>query len=218
MTAPEGQQARPLPLRERKKLRTRTALEDTALRLFHERGFDATTLDDLVEAVEVSKRTFFRNYASKEDVALAAEIRLWDTYIETLRTHPMRGRLLDMVRDCLTSAVRELGPDWDRRFIATRRLIAGTPALRDRSLLLSVTVPDRVVEVLEDRTGIDGRQDVRLRLVGELALSAWRCGAKNWVAGRGFEGRRGHGGTEMLIRRVEEAFAAVPGAVALPVR
>lgn len=49
-----------LPLRERKKLRTRRVLADTALRMFLERGFEQTTLDDLVAAAEASVRTFFR--------------------------------------------------------------------------------------------------------------------------------------------------------------
>lgn len=55
-------------------------------------------------------------------------------------------------------------------------------------------------------------------LLGEFALSAWRCGARNWVAGRGSDGydqRRGHGGTKILARRVEEAFDAIPAGLTL---
>ncbi|MFH8295220.1 TetR/AcrR family transcriptional regulator [Streptomyces sp. NPDC018059] len=73
-----------LPLRERKKLRTRQALVDAALELFTERGFDGVTLDALCDAVEVSKRTFFRTFSSKEDVAMAPTQDLWAAFLEEL--------------------------------------------------------------------------------------------------------------------------------------
>jgi AcrR family transcriptional regulator len=206
---------RALPLRERKKLRTHRVLADRAVRLFLDHGFHETTLDELVDAVEVSKRTFFRNYRSKEHVAMAAEYELWDAFVAEVADREIRGPVLIVLREALSAAIRGMGEDWDRRFIATRGLAARTPALRDHSIVASINVQERVVEVLEDKLGIDGREDVRLRLLGELSLSAWRCGAKNWVAGRGFGGHRGQGGTETLVRRVEEAFDAIPASLAL---
>ncbi|MCZ0982505.1 helix-turn-helix domain containing protein [Streptomyces diastatochromogenes] len=87
-----------LPLRERKKLRTRQVLIDTALDLFGAHGFDGVTLDALCEAAEVSKRTFFRYFAGKEDVAMAPTQDLWAVFLDVLETCPADGRRLLPVR------------------------------------------------------------------------------------------------------------------------
>lgn len=219
-----------LPLRERKKARTRRALADTALSLFLEKGFEGATLDELVDRVEVSKRTFFRYFTSKEDVAMAAETELWDAYIEGVEAQEhIRGNVLAFLRETLSMTLAAMEEGWEKRFIQTRAVAAhaASPVLYDHSELASLRAQRRLVEVLEKRLAIDGRRDVRLRMLGEFALSAWRCGARNWVASRGnvvdridlseahIPGRRNHAGRRTLIARVEEAFEAIPGGLAL---
>src|SRR6266852_474455 len=82
---------RSLPLRERKKLRTRRALADAALRMFTEKGFDATTLDELAEEAEVSRSTFFRFFPAKEAAAIEAETELWTAYLAALADRDLSG-------------------------------------------------------------------------------------------------------------------------------
>ncbi|WP_053042511.1 TetR/AcrR family transcriptional regulator [Streptomyces sp. KE1] len=89
---------RELPLRERKKLRTRQAPVETALRLFTELGHDATTLDGLWDAMEVSKRTCIRNCRAKEDVALASGSDLWSACLDLVATMEPAGPLLGVLR------------------------------------------------------------------------------------------------------------------------
>ncbi|BCJ34186.1 TetR family transcriptional regulator [Actinocatenispora thailandica] len=197
-------------LRDRKKQRTRVLLHETALRLFLERGFDAVTLDDLGEAAEVSKRTFFRYFAAKETVALAAETQLWEAYLRRLSEREFGGSVLAVLRDTLIDTIRAMGDEWLRRFLATRGLIARTPALRAASDAAGIQTQYRVVEVLDTALGGGGLPG---RLLAEITLAAWRCAARDWV--RGDKSRAGGAKVEGLIGHLDDAFAALPAALDL---
>src|SRR5215470_1155212 len=121
-TQPTGD--RSLPLRERKKLRTRRALADAALRMFTENGFGSTTLEDLAEEAEVSKTTFFRVFPAKEAAGIEAEAELWSAYVTALAGHDFSGAVLPGLHEAVVAAVSGLDAGWDERYLATRRLAA----------------------------------------------------------------------------------------------
>ncbi|WP_353941111.1 TetR/AcrR family transcriptional regulator [Streptomyces sp. HUAS MG91] len=197
---------RDLPLRERKKARTRRALAETALRLFTERGYDATTLDDLCDAVEVSKRTFFRNYPSKEDVALAADSDLWSAYLDHVATSEMDGPLLEALRLALGTTLSAMDPDWDRRFLATRELAEAAPALQAHSLGYCQDTTRALVEAVHGSVGAD-TDEVLLSLTVEIFVATWRTASLHWTA------QGGRGGRDGLTKLVEETFAKLPAAL-----
>src|SRR5437762_14121298 len=99
---------RSLPLRERKKLRTRRALSDAALRLFTDKGVDATTLEELADEAEVSKSTFFRFFPAKEAAALAAEAELWQAYLSVVSGRGLSGVSLGELHHTLAAASARL--------------------------------------------------------------------------------------------------------------
>ncbi|WP_271221355.1 TetR family transcriptional regulator [Streptosporangium carneum] len=199
---------RALPLRERKRLRTRRTLAETALRMFTEKGFDATTLEELVEEAEVSKSTFFRAFPAKEAVAIEAETQLWAAYVAALEERELSGVVLVELRDALTRAAVALDPDWDRRYVATRRLILATPALLAYVDHHRTGVERQVVACLTGKLGLDD-DDLRPQVLAELATTAWSVAARRWVREEGRAGR------EVLIRRLHGAFEAVPASLDL---
>lgn len=187
-----------LPLRERKKLRTRQALAETAVTMFTENGFEATTLDTLVEAVEVSKRTFFRNFRSKEDVALTATKQFWETYLEVLDEREPAGLLIDTLRDALLDTVERMDDYWYRQFLPTLHLIQATPALEGHSRLYCTQVQGEIIRRL-------GRgKSLQTRLLVEIFIAGWHCAATEWADSG-----------ESLSAAIERTFAAISETIAL---
>ena len=201
---------RSLPLRERKKLRTRRALADAALRLFTEKGFDATTLEELAEEAEVSKSTFSRVFPAKEAAGIEAEAELWTACLTVLADRDLSGPVLNELHQTLAAAAAGLDPGWDERFLATRRLIAAEPALLRYTEHYRAQVREQIVATLAARLRLD-QEDLRLHVLAELVMTAWSLSGRAWVR------RGGKGGRPALLDGFADAIGAVPASLSLAV-
>ncbi|MEU1144861.1 TetR family transcriptional regulator [Streptomyces sp. NPDC005863] len=173
-----------LPLRERKKLRTRQALVDTALDLFTEHGFDGVTLDALCEAVEISKRTFFRTFTSKEDVAMAPTQDLWGAFLEELGTaEPAAGQpLFDVLRDALLAALDRMPEEgWTDRVLLSRRLAARTPSMDAHGLAFCDRTSRAAHDLAARRFSLPAPPDLRPRLAIDVLVAAFHRALETWT-------------------------------------
>ena len=199
---------RSLPLRERKKLRTRRALADAALRMFTDKGFDATTLEELAEEVEVSRSTFFRFFPAKEAAAIEAEAELWSAYLAALADRELSGAILSELHQTLAAAVAGLDPGWDQRFLATRRLIAAEPALLRYVEHYRAQIKDQVAACLAGKLHLDP-EDLRLHVLAELVTTAFSLSGRRWVR------HSGQGGRTSLLHGFHSAVKAIPASLDL---
>ncbi|HUZ53916.1 MAG TPA: TetR family transcriptional regulator [Streptosporangiaceae bacterium] len=119
-------------LRERKKARTRAAIREHALRLFREQGYDATTVDQIAEAADVSPSTFFRYFPTKEDVVLLDEF-------DVLAVGAFEAQSADLspvaaFRAAARAAFSSLGEDELARLRETAELTLTVPEIRARAM------------------------------------------------------------------------------------
>jgi len=181
--APDAAGDRPRPgLRERRKKLTAAELEAAAYRLFGERGFDAVTVDDIAAEADVSRRTFFRYFASKEDVLLADHFTQLARLREAMASRPADEPIVTALRN----AVLSMTGDFDARkemVILRGRLMRDTPSLQARSLVHQKLWEDAMQEMVAERLGVDPVKDLRPGVVSAAALAAMRVAFTNWLSG-----------------------------------
>ena len=119
-------------LRERKKAKTRAAIRRHALRLFREQGFASTTIDQIVEATEVSPSTFFRYFPTKEDVVLQDDFD--DLFVEAFKRQPVELSPVQAMRSAMRAGFSKLTSEQVDEERVRQGLIMATPELRSRML------------------------------------------------------------------------------------
>ncbi|MDQ0990643.1 TetR family transcriptional regulator [Streptomyces sp. V3I7] len=184
--------AEPRPgLRERKKQRTRDALLRAALELFTTQGYERTTVDEIAEAVDVSQRTFFRYFASKEDVAFFVPRLAESHYVEALRARPPHEAPLESLRravleswDTIGESIEQLVPV--ELHMRAYRMIEASPALLAAHLRRSAELEEDIARIIAEREGVDLDTDPRPRLVVALFGAVIRVTERAWSMGDDF--------------------------------
>jgi AcrR family transcriptional regulator len=190
VAAPEG-------LRERKRRATRQRIAKVGLRMFLDKGFDATTLDMIAVAANISRRSFFHYFESKDAVLVAWESEVEDAFRTAIASQPERASPGAVMHGALANVISRYETD---ESIAIDRLMRSTEELRVHKragyerLERNVFVPGLAL-----RWPSPQRQHA-LQLVAMVAGGALRIAVQRWSD----EGYRGS-----LARHLDRNFATL---------
>ncbi|MFJ5884408.1 TetR family transcriptional regulator [Kitasatospora cineracea] len=178
MTAAEG----PADWRARKKAATRKAIQEQAIRLFLEKGFDATTVEEIAAAAGVSHMTFFRHFGTKEEVAAGDD---YDPMIgELVASRPAAEPVVEKIRQAFGGGLAQVYAADREALLARYRLILETPALRARLWENQNQTQRHVVEALTKAVG-GPPDDLRLEVVVGACLTAAATAIRVWAENPG---------------------------------
>ncbi|WP_067929004.1 acyl-CoA-like ligand-binding transcription factor [Alicyclobacillus shizuokensis] len=151
-----------LSLRERKKAKTRATIQAHALRLFREQGYDETTVEQIIEAAEVSETTFFRYFPTKEDVVLQDDSD--PILIRAFNAQPPNLAPIEALREAFRKFFSELSAEQRHEQKERIALILSVPKLRARMLDQFTEAMHVLAQALAERTG-RSPQDFEIRVI-----------------------------------------------------
>ena len=169
--------ASPMGLRERKKLATRRLIAETARRLFAERGFDRVTVAEIARAAEVSEKTVFNYFATKEDLVYwqleAFEAQLLSAISER---EPGESALAAFSRFVLVQRglIVEKDPERRQELLAVTRVIAESPALVVREQQIFGRFTESLAVLLAEETGAEPG-DIAPRVAANAMMGVHRA-------------------------------------------
>lgn len=167
-------------LRERKKAKTRDTLVRSALRQFAERGFEHVTVEEIAEDCEVSPRTFFRYFATKEDALFGDADEARERFLAALAEQPTDAGVLTALRGAVLTVAGELEHDRDLTLLR-QRVISANPALRGRSAERYHGWTDAVTAELRKGGWADRTSELDLRLAVAASATALSVATALWA-------------------------------------
>jgi AcrR family transcriptional regulator len=155
----------------------RGRLEQAALDLYQERGFEQTTVTEIAERAGLTERTFFRYFADKREVLFGDQDTLRTLSVSTIEAAPASTTPLNAV----TAALEAVVPVFQERhkFVRLRQaVIAANPGLQERELLKSALLTSVMAEALRRR----GVTDPAASLAAEVGVIAFKTAFDRWVS------------------------------------
>ena len=192
-------------LRERKKIATRRQIAAAALELAIEHGPDSITVHDIAAAADVSPRTVFNYFATKDEAILGHDPERRHELAAALADRPASESPLESLRQVLTEAVTEAdnaGNIW----LARARLVHQHPQLRSVRVASLNALELELARATAQRTGLDAERDAYPCLVSAVALTVVRM----------VLGRSANLGRSRLKRELDTAFSVLANGLALP--
>ena len=158
---------------------SRGRLQEAALALYSERGFDQTTAAQIAARAGLTERTFFRHFADKREVLFGGSAVLLERILAGVAGAPPQDGPLDAVARGLDAAATMLGAF--RRDLSAKRyaVIAANPELRERELAKLADYAAAVAETLHQR----GVGEPRASLAAEAGMTVLRVALEQWASG-----------------------------------
>lgn len=176
-------------LRARKRAETHARIQTAAFKLFSERGFEEATLDDIAAAADVSRRTLFHYFGSKEDIVLSAKADVIGRIETAIAARPADEPLMDMAEHALTDMAADYQGEGPRALV---RLIKATPALQASDHAKYDMMERRLTAALTARKGLPA-DDLQARMVAIAAIGVLKISAEAWLASDDDNGPEFHG-------------------------
>ncbi|MFD0783362.1 TetR family transcriptional regulator, partial [Micromonospora azadirachtae] len=173
------------PLAERKRQLVAEELRDAALMLLAARGFDAVTVDDIVATAGMSRRTFFRYFASKEDVVVQFLADMGTDVVTELAARPKNEPPSVALRRAIWRPLSGCAdqPDHAERIRIVVRLILDTPALHARWLERQIQWRSGLAAELAARHDRDPSTDPYPQMAAGMAMLALDAVLQQWRPG-----------------------------------
>jgi AcrR family transcriptional regulator len=155
----------------------RGRLQQAAMELFIERGFEQTTVTEIAERAGLTQRTFFRYFADKREVLFAGSDTLRELMVGALASAPDSAAPIDAVAASLQAAGAALqeGGEHPRR---RQAVISANPELRERELIKLASLAAALADALRRR----GVADPAASLAAEAGIAVFRIAFARWVA------------------------------------
>jgi AcrR family transcriptional regulator len=163
-----------LGLRERKKAKTRALIQEHAMRLFREQGYDATSVEEIAEAAEVSPSTVFRYFPTKPDLVIYDDLD--ERMIEAFRAQPPELNALQALRASFRSGFGALAGQEMALQLERERLLRSVPELQSAMLGEFARTVGEIADLVAERAHRPANDDAVLALAGAvigIAIAAW---------------------------------------------